>query len=152
MKKLALFVPALLMLAGCTPQSKADLTAEEKLLRNLEEQWAVAYQNQDLEKIFINVATDVVQLVPDNPPVIGIENYSKRAEAVVADTAYLWDTYTLIIEGVEVSSAADLAYVWGTDLLKKKTPGGIVDDAVKWVDIWKKTDGNWKLVVNTWNQ
>jgi ketosteroid isomerase-like protein len=90
--------------------------------------------------------------VPGNTPVIGIENYSKRVEAGFADTTYIWETYSLSIENVEISSSADLAYVWGTDLLKKKTPGGVVDDAVKWVDIWRKTDGNWKLVINTWNQ
>lgn len=152
MKKLYLSVPVLLLLAACTPQPKTDLAAEEKVLRNLEEEWAVAYQNHDAEKILACVATDIVQLVPGNTPVIGIENYSKRVEAGFADTTYIWETYSLSIENVEISSSADLAYVWGTDLLKKKTPGGVVDDAVKWVDIWRKTDGNWKLVINTWNQ
>jgi ketosteroid isomerase-like protein len=32
-----------------------------------------------------------------------------------------------------------------------KTPNGPVDDMSKWIDIWKKIDGQWKVVVNIWN-
>jgi len=152
MKKLALFVPALLMLAGCTNSPKVDITAETEAVRNLENQMTVAYQNRDIEKLMSYGAYDFVQLVPDVPPLTGIDNCRKRLEPELADTVYIWETYSTNIDVIEVSSSGDMAYVWGTDLLKKRTPDGVVDDPAKWVDIWEKTDGQWKLVLNIWNR
>jgi ketosteroid isomerase-like protein len=152
MKKLVLFIPALFLIAGCTTSPKVDIAAEADAVRNLENQMTVAYQNRDIEKLLSLTAPGLVHLVPDVPPITGIEDYRKRFETELADTVWLWETYSMNIDFVEVSLSGDLAYVWGTDLLKKKTPEGIVDDPAKWVDIWKKTDGQWKVVLNIWNR
>lgn len=152
MKKLAFFIPALLLLAGCSTTPKVDILAEADAVRNLENQMTVAYQNRNFETLMSNTSPDVIHMVPDAPPIAGIENYRNRMEPEFADTIYIWETYSMNIDFVEVSSSGDLAYVRGTDLLKKRTPEGIVDDPAKWVDIWKKIDGQWKLVLNIWNR
>jgi ketosteroid isomerase-like protein len=152
MKKPALFLPALLLIVGCTTTPKVDVVAEADALRKLEDQVATAFKNHDTEKILSHAAPDIVQLAPDTPTSIGIEAYGKRLDAMFADTIYLWESYSLNAEFVEVSSSGDLAYVRGTDLLKTKTPEGIVDDPARWVDIWKKTDGQWQVVLNIWNR
>jgi ketosteroid isomerase-like protein len=152
MKKSTLFLPALLLFAGCTTTPKVDLAAEADAVRNLENQMTVAYQNRSFEELLIFMAPDVVHIVPDFPPITGIENSRARLEPEFADTAYIWETYSMNIDFVEVSTSGDMAYVRGTDLLKKKTPEGIVDDPAKWVDIWKKIDGQWKVVLNIWNR
>lgn len=152
MKKSVLFLPALLLLAGCSTTPKVDIAAEADAVRNLENQMTVAYQNRDIEKLLSYTAPGVVHMVPDAPPSEGVEDYRNRMEPELADTVYLWETYSMNIDFVEVSSSGDLAYVRGTDLLKKKTPEGIVEDPAKWVDIWKKIDGQWKVVLNIWNR
>ena len=152
MKTIPFFVLVLLFFSGCTTSPKVDIAAEADALRKLEDQVANAFKNRDTEKILSYGASDIVQLAPETPTGIGIEAYGKRLEAMFADTVYLWESYTLTVEFVDVSSSGDLAYVRGTDLLKNKTPEGVVDDPAKWVDIWKKIDGQWKVVVNIWNR
>lgn len=152
MKLFAFSLPALLLFAACTTTPKVDLAAEAEELRNLENQMMAAYQNRDYEKIMSFGAFDIVHLVPDLPPQTGLEDFSQRMQTEFADTIYLWETYSLNIDFIEVASSGDLAYVRGTDMLKKRTPEGIVEDPAKWVDIWKKIDGQWKVVLNIWNR
>ncbi|MFZ2285469.1 MAG: nuclear transport factor 2 family protein [Bacteroidales bacterium] len=152
MKRLLFLVLACTVMAGCTNAPGLDIAAEAEALRKLEDQVATAFKNRDTEKILSYAASDIMQMAPDAPTVTGIEAYGRRLEAGFADTIYLWETYSLNAEFIEVSSSGDLAYVWGTDLLKKKTPEGIVDDAARWVDIWKKTDGRWTVALNIWNR
>lgn len=152
MKRLLFLVLGFIVLAGCTNAPKVDIAAEEAAIRNLEDQVATAFRNRDAEKILSYAASDITQYAPDAPTLAGIEAYGKRLEAIFADTTYLWESYSLTAEFVEVSASGDLAYVRGTDLLKTKKPEGIVDDPARWVDIWKKTDGRWQVVLNIWNR
>ncbi len=152
MKKIPPFILALMLLAGCTTAPNVDITAEAEAVRNLENQMTVAYQNRDIEKLLSYGTSDILHLSPGVPPETGIEDYRGRIGSQLADTACLWETYSTKIGLIEVSSSGDMAYVWGTDLLQNRTPDGIVDDPAKWVDIWKKINGEWKIVLNIWNR
>lgn len=152
MKRVLFLVLTAVVMAGCNNVPRVDVAAEAEVLRKLEDQVATAFKNRDADKVLSYAATDIVQLAPDAPAGIGIEAYGRRLEAMFADTIYLWESYSLNVEFVDVSSSGDLAYVRGTDLLRTKTPEGVVDDAAKWVDIWKKTDGRWTVVLNIWNR
>ncbi len=152
MKKTPLFFLALILLAGCTTSPKVDIAAEAEAVRSLENQMIVAYRNRDIEKLLSYGTSDILHLRPGVPPETGIEIYRDRIGSQLADTTYLWETYSTKIEFIEVSSSGDMAYVWGTDLLQNLTPDGIVDDPAKWVDIWKKIDGEWKVALNIWNR
>ena len=52
------------------------------------------------------------------------------------------------IRNLEDQWSSDLGYARGASRVKKTTPKGPVEIRTKWVDIWKKTDGKWKVVVN----
>jgi ketosteroid isomerase-like protein len=88
---------------------------------------------------------------PNTPISIGLQAIRKERESSFTDTTMLYKTYSSKIDTIEVSASGDLAYVRGTDRITTKTPNGLVDDMGKWVDIWKKINGEWKVVVNIWN-
>jgi hypothetical protein len=44
-----------------------------------------------------------------------------------------------------------MAYSYGHDEIMVKTKDGLVKDEGKWIDIWKKVDGQWKVVVSSGN-
>jgi ketosteroid isomerase-like protein len=151
MKKSAVLFCACIILIGCTRAPKVDTLAEANAIRNLEDQWTVALQKSDTDKIISFFNTDAVAMKPNTPISIGLQAIRKERETSFTDTTMLYKTYSSKIDTIEVSASGDLAYVRGTDRITTKTPNGLVDDMGKWVDIWKKINGEWKVVVNIWN-
>jgi ketosteroid isomerase-like protein len=57
-------------------------------------------------------------------------------------------TFTSKVEAVEVSASGDLAYTRGTMRYSHNSSKGVVDETGKWVTIYKKIDGQWKVIVD----
>jgi len=151
MKKIVVLFCTCIILIECTRAPKVDTLAEANAIRNLEDQWTVALQKSDTDKIISFFNTDAVAMKPNTPISIGLQAIRKERESSFTDTTMLYKTYSSKIDTIEVSASGDLAYVRGTDRITTKTPNGLVDDMGKWVDIWKKINGEWKVVVNIWN-
>jgi len=151
MKKITVLFYTCIILIGCTRTPKVDIIAEANAIRDLEDQWTVALQNGDTDKIIGFFTTEAVQMKPNTQIFIGLQAIRKERESFFTDTTLLHKTYSSKIDIIEVSASGDLAYVRGSDRMTIKTPNGPVDDMSKWIDIWKKIDGQWKVVVNIWN-
>ncbi len=152
MKKTAvLFLCMCMGLLGCTSTPKVDIQAETDAIRNLEDQWTVALQTGDAEKIMSFYAPEAVSMRPDQPILVGLDAIRNRTESHFADTTLLFKTYTGMVDFIEVSASGDLAYARGHDEITIKTKEGLVKDNGKWVDIWKKIDGEWKAIVSVGN-
>jgi ketosteroid isomerase-like protein len=128
-----------------------DTVAEAEAIRSIENQWTVALQNKDIDKILSFASSEAVVMEPNNVIYIGLQASRKQLEKIFADTTILWNTTSSAIEIVEVSASGDLAYVRGINRSKIKTQTGIGENSDKWIDIWKKTDGKWKNIVQIWN-
>jgi ketosteroid isomerase-like protein len=151
MKRNATFFCACIILAGCTSSPKVNTVAEAEAIRNLEIQWTAANQTKDIAKVMTYFSPESMQMVPGKDIVTGLQSIQEDFEMAFADTTMLWDTFSWTSDKVEVSASGDLAYVSGTNVIKAKTPSGIVEYTGKGVDIWKKIDGEWKCVVGIWN-
>ena len=151
MKKIVVLFCTCIILFGCNRAPKVDTLAEANAIRNLEDQWTVALQKSDTDKIISFFTTDAVEMKPNTPIFIGLLAIRKERESSFTDTTMLYKTYSSKIDTIEVSASGDLAYVRGTDRITTKTPNGLVDEMGKWVDIWKKINGEWKVIINIWN-
>jgi len=151
MKKIAMFFWTCIAISGCTTTPKVDFQAEKDLIQNNEDQWTVALQTKDAEKIVGFYATEAVSMRPNQPIYIGINAVRNGIESMLADTTLLFNTYAGKVDVIEVSSAGDMAYSYGHDEIMVKTKDGLVKDEGKWVDIWKKIDGQWKVIVSSGN-
>lgn len=151
MKRNATFFCTCIILAGCTSSPKVNTIAEAEAIRNLEIQWTAANQTKDIAKVMTYFSPESMQMAPGKEVITGLQSIQEDFEMSFADTTLLWDTFSWTNDKVEVSASGDLAYVTGTNLIKAKTPDGIVEYAGKGVDIWKKIDGEWKCVVGIWN-
>jgi ketosteroid isomerase-like protein len=96
-------------------------------------------------------APDAIIMAPGQNVATGLETIRKQFESMFADTSILWDTFSWTSEKVEVSASGDLAYIKGTNTMKMDMPNGIIEEADKGVDIWRKIDGKWKAVLTIWN-
>jgi uncharacterized protein (TIGR02246 family) len=128
-----------------------DTLAEAEAIRNLENQWTVALQNKDINKVMSIYSSEGVVMKPNNAIYAGLQGIREQVESDFADTAMLWNTTSTTIDIIEVSASGDLAYARGINRGKMKTQAGFVENADKWIDIYKKTDGQWKCIVSIWN-
>jgi len=151
MKKAALLFWTCITLSGCTTTPEADIQAEKDVIQNNEDQWTVALQSKDAGKIEAFYATGAVSMRPNQPVSTGLDEIRKAIDSMLADTTFLFNTYTGRVDAIEVSIAGDMAYAYGHDEIMVKTKDGLVKDEGKWVDIWKKIDGQWKVTVSCGN-
>ncbi|MBG0858669.1 MAG: nuclear transport factor 2 family protein [Bacteroidales bacterium] len=143
---------ATIMITACQPKTVSiDLKAEADSIRSIEDQWTIALKEKNTDKIMSFYATDGVSMRPNKPILIGFEAIREAQVSIFADTTLLWDTYSGTVDTVEVSDSGDLAYTRGNDRISRKTPNGPVEEAGKWLDVWKKIDGEWKCIVSAGN-
>ena len=151
MKKFVVLFCACLTLAGCTTAPKVDIQAEKNAIQSMEDQWFVAFKTSDVEKIMSFYASDAIIMDPNNPIIIGLEGIRNNANSMFTDTTLLLNTYSGTVNVIEVSTSGDFAYARGQQQITVKTKEGLVKDEGKWVDVLKKIDGQWKIIVTIGN-
>jgi uncharacterized protein (TIGR02246 family) len=139
---------ALLLAFGSSGPSMADSAAEEQQIRALDEEWVAAVARKDAAASAAFYAEDGAILPPNGP-------LAKGREAIAAVWQGLFGLanfdLTFAPTEVHVSSAADLAYEIGTYALSFSGDHGPVNDRGKYVVVWKKDDGAWKVVADIFN-
>jgi len=123
-----------------------DIQAEKDAIRNLEDQWSVGFMSNDADKILNLYSADAVSMSSEKPTLTGIQAIRESIETMLSDTTLLFNTYKYSIDVVEISTSGDLAYVRGNDEITMKTKDGTVQDKGRYIDIWKKFDGEWKII------
>ena len=151
MKKIVILFCACLTLAGCTTEPKVDIQAEKNAIQSMEDQWFVAFKTSDVEKIMSFYTSDAVLMDPNKPIIIGLEGIRNNANSMFTDTTLLLNTYSGTVDVIEVSTSGDFAYARGQQQITVKTKEGLVKDEGKWVDVLKKIDGQWKVIVSIGN-
>ena len=155
MKKIFYFpLVAVMMITACEPKTKTasvDTRADADSIRMLEEQWSDAIKASDVDKIVSFYAPGAVTMSANMPISVGLEAIRKTEEASFSDTTSIFKTYSSTLDTIEVSASGDLAYARGMDRVNQNTTKGSAEEVGKWVDIWKKVDGKWKVVVSIWN-
>ena len=151
MKKIILFFISCLIIVGCTTPPKVDILAEAETIRNLEEQWTSAVQNKDIDKIMNFYATDAVWMYPNMPIINGPQAIREKLVTDFADTTILFNTISGSVDNVQVSSSGDMAFVRGNERLNIKKGEVTMEQISKWIDVWKKIDGQWKCILTIGN-
>jgi uncharacterized protein (TIGR02246 family) len=151
MKKITLLFWTCIILIGCNSTPKVDTVAEAEAIRSIENQWTVALQNKDIDKVMSLYSPEGVVMKPNNSIYVGLQSIRKQVESDFADTTMLWNTTSTTIDTIEVSASGDIAYARGINRGTMKTLTGIVENSDKWIDIYKKIDGQWKCIVGIWN-
>jgi len=146
MKNITLFFWTCIILSGCHTGSDMDIQTEKEVLQNLEDQWSEGFMTKDGDKILDLYAADAVSMSSEKPTLTGIQEIRKHIESMLSDTALIFNTYKYAIDVMEISASGDLAYVRGHDEITMKTKDGTIQDKGRYIDIWKKIDGKWKII------
>ncbi len=149
MNKLFAVVSGLMVLVAGGRAPKSGVAAERAALLEADLAWSKAGAAKELERFCSYVAQDGAMLPPNAPIVAG-----KEAIRGMISELYSQPGFAINFQAseAEVSRAGDLGYTIGAYELTHDDPAGnATTDRGKYVTIWKKQEGQWRVVVDIWN-
>ncbi|MFW6202072.1 MAG: YybH family protein [Gemmatimonadota bacterium] len=124
-----------------------DLDAERQAILEIDEQWAQAALDRDPAG-FASVYAEGGRLMPPNAPsAVGPEAVEGMMTQVLSEGT----TLEISPSEVHVARAGDLAYDIGTYEMTVETPDGTIEDEGKYLVVWEKVDGEWKVKADMFN-
>jgi uncharacterized protein (TIGR02246 family) len=147
-KQLAATAFALMLLPSAS--FGQDTAAEEQKIRDLEQQWAEAVEERNLDAIVDLFAEDGRVMAPNAEPAMGRDSVREAWQGIL-DLPEL--DLSFAPTDVNVADSGDMAYAIGTYRLTFQSEGQEepTQDSGKYVDIWEKVDGEWKVMVEMYN-
>jgi len=107
-----------------------------------------AVQRGDLEAIGNLYEPDAVVLAPDSPMIKGREAIRQLWKSAIAE----YGLKSIRLESVELDIVGDIASEIGYGTLSMAPPGvGQETEQVKFLVVWKRSGGQWRLHRDTWN-
>jgi len=150
MKPLSFILFFSAVLAGCN-ESRFDQQAEEAYIRKTDSTWAaMAKENADVNKVISYWSDDAVVLMPGQAAVKGKEELKKMVENSknIPGFSISWTS-----SDIHFSPDGKMAYMSGENLMTMNdSTGKKISIPGRGYTIWRKeADGNWKCVVDIWN-
>ena len=145
------------LLAGCneTSDARRDQTAEAKSTASDEQaigtanaRWLELISKKDAAGIGQLYAEDGVALPPNFKAVVGREAISQwwASQMKTPDFTMTFGTDQLVL-----STAGDMALDRGWYRFSAQGPSGPIKDTGKYVVVWRKIDGEWKVAADIFN-
>jgi len=125
------------------PAPKPDLAAEEKAIRDMDARWLQAAQARDAAGEAVLFANDGVAYREHVDPLVGpaaFQAYEAKFQTDNPKASVMWTT-----DAVQVASSGDLAIQTGGYHFTGLGPKGDAEDKGRFVTVWKKTNGEWKV-------
>ena len=137
-----------LLLSGLVSSGAALAHGESAQINERIETWLAAFKQRDFATIEALYASNGLLLPSNSPPIEG----SKAAAAV-------WESWGELPNvdinfgntRIEVSSSGDLAYDYGWYTFAFDTDNGRFEDNGKYIVVWKKEGGVWKVAADIFN-
>ena len=125
--------------------ARSDTSADEITIRELDQKWLAAAQAGDATASAGFYAPDGALLLPDGP-------IAQGTQAIIAAWRGIFGMknakLTFAPTEVTVASAGDMAYEIGTYEFSFDSDKGPVKDVGKYVVVWKKIGGDWKVTAD----
>jgi ketosteroid isomerase-like protein len=132
------------------PEKSTGTQSVERLLRDLDAQWAKAAEAKDVEQTIAFYSDDAIVLPPNATSAATKEAIRNGWKEMFASPGFVisWQPTR-----VQVGKAGEMAWVRGTyELTMNDASGKPINDRGKYLEVWEKqTDGNWKCAADMWN-
>ena len=123
--------------------------ADEKAVRDADEQWAKAAALKDVAKTVAFYADDAVVMPPNVERATTKEAILKIWKDLLTDAKVSWKATK-----VEVAKSGDIGFISGTYevTMNDVVTGKPVNDHGKYLEVWERHgDGSWKCAADIWN-
>jgi ketosteroid isomerase-like protein len=155
-KYLFLLAASVSLLPGCdkagrndaAPAAQVNIAADEQAINGNNQRW--------LELIRAKDSAGIAQLYAEDGAVMPANEPAGRGREAIAQwwgRSMQMPGYDLTFETDQllVSASGDMALDRGTYRFKATPPEGAIDDAGKFVVVWKKVGGDWKVAADIFN-
>jgi ketosteroid isomerase-like protein len=133
---------------GCARGAAVNLDTEREALRQLDAQFGSSAAKKDSAGAVALYGADAV-IMPPNAPAV------KGTAAIRTLWSGLLQTPGLVLrvepEKIDVAPSGDFATDMGTVTLEFDGPQGHVKEVDKYLEVWQKRDGTWRVIYDTWN-
>ena len=133
-----------------SPSDSANNQPVERILRDLDAEWAKAAAAKDVERTISFYSADAIVLPPNAASAATREEIRNVWKEMLASPGLLisWQPTR-----VELAKSGDMAWVSGAyELTTNDGSGKPVTDRGKYLEVWEKqADGNWKCRADMWN-
>jgi uncharacterized protein (TIGR02246 family) len=138
----------LLIIVSCAPQAEkpqVDYKAEEQTIRSISMQWMELRNNKDAAGIAALFADDAVLIRQNQQPIgpAAIQKYIAERIETNPKAIINWS-----IDRIEIATAGDLAIEYGSYKSMNMGTEGTDEDFGKYVAIYRKVNGTWKVSVD----
>jgi uncharacterized protein (TIGR02246 family) len=145
---LLLIVVFACLVAACSqppppPVAKPDLAAEEKAIRDVDAQWLKAVQDRNAEASAAVFAGDGVSYRTHLEPAVGpaaIQAANAKDMAENPKMVWTWTT-----DSIQIAESGEIAAQTGQYHFSAMGPKGNGEDKGRFVTVWKKVGGQWKV-------
>lgn len=137
-----------LVLAACSPQvAPIDLEAEERAIRQASLSWSKTERSGTHDWVPEVFWEDAVLQPPGQPQLQGhAEILAFYARVKLRDSGLTRPRFPL-----HISASGDLAVEWGRGSVSVEEPDGPALVRFKFVTVWERRGGIWKVRLNSWN-
>jgi len=137
-------------IAQSSPSPSEKPSDVERLLHDLDVQWAKAAAAKDVEQTIGYYSDDAIVLPPNATGAATKDAIRNVWKDMFASPSLVisWQTTR-----VQVGKPGEMAWVRGRyELTMNDASGKPIDDRGKYLEVWEKqTDGNWKCAAEMWN-
>ena len=135
-------------LVSCSTAPPPDTSAEDsRAIEAASAQWVDAFNQGDATTLAAFYTEEAKLLEPNSPLIVGKESIQEIFQGFF-DTGALELQLTVI----ELSVNGDMAHKVGKYTLTiQPEEGEAISDNGKYVEIWKRENGSWKMDVDIWN-
>ncbi|MBO0329536.1 YybH family protein [[Muricauda] lutisoli] len=128
------------------PMSGEEYSAQiQKIIEEKNEKIQGFYASGMIDSAAVHFADDCIQFMPNQPAVVGIENYKAAWKQNILFGKWQFDLNTQ-----EVKASGDLATEYGkytmTFTPNESSPIPPMEDKGNYLVLWEKLDGDWKIV------
>ncbi len=145
---LTLLAVVAVALASCTSVPKVDVRSDELAIRALDAEFGAAAARKDLDAVVALYAPDATMLPNDAPAARGTKAIRLLWTEIFKVPGL---SIEVVPEKIELSAAGDVATDMGHTETGMTGPDGRVKSRDKYLEVWRKVDGHWKVMYDTWN-
>jgi ketosteroid isomerase-like protein len=147
-QSLSFAIVVVCVVAGCARPVTVDLEAEQRTLRQLDGQFGTFAAKRDVAGAVALYADDGVIMAPNAPAAKGRAAIRTLWEGLVQTPGRVLRVEP---ERIDVAPGGDFATDMGTVTMELDGPQGRVKEVSKYLEVWRKQDGRWRVVYDIWN-
>lgn len=138
---------ALTLLAACQPAAQ-DTAADEAAMSQGTASWLSAYNAGDADTITALYVDDAVVTAPGRPAAVGREAIRAMVAADIEGARASGVTLQLV--GPDAGGVAG-DFGWHGGAYAVVDANGTAVDSGHYLEVWRKSDGQWRIVRDIWN-